>query len=51
MNEDPKIWFNVILRPHRSLSRRGFLLVMSLVALISFTAGPMSFAIAPASSG
>lgn len=34
-----KIWFDVILRPHRSLSRRGFILLMCLVSAASFIAG------------
>lgn len=33
------VWFDVILHPHRSLSGRGFLIVMIIVGAISFTAG------------
>ena len=39
MEQVRKIWFDVILRPHRSLSRRGFIIVMTFVSLVSFTAG------------
>jgi uncharacterized membrane protein len=39
MKRDRKIWFDVILRPHRSLSPRGFLVFMTFVVAISFVAG------------
>ena len=39
MKRERKIWFDVILRPHRSLSPRGFLIFMLLVSVVSFVAG------------
>ena len=36
---EPMTLFDTVLLPHRSLSPRGFLLVMALVAAISFAAG------------
>jgi uncharacterized membrane protein len=41
---NPKSWV-VTLTPHRSLSRRGFVLVMSLIAGLNFVAGIVFFAI------
>ena len=40
----PQGEFDVILRPHRSLSPRGFLFVMIAVGLVSFAAGIMFLA-------
>jgi uncharacterized membrane protein len=39
MESAQKIWFDVILHPHRSLSERGFLLLMLFISLLSFVAG------------
>lgn len=36
---DPQPIFTAVLTPHRSLSRRGFAIVMSVISLISFGAG------------
>jgi uncharacterized membrane protein len=41
---NPKSWV-VTLTPHRSLSRRGFMIVMSLIAALNFVAGVVFFAI------
>ncbi len=41
---NPKSWV-VTLTPHRSLSRRGFIAVMSLIAGLNFVAGIVFFAI------
>jgi uncharacterized membrane protein len=41
---NPKSWV-VTLTPHRSLSRRGFIVVMSLIAGLNFLAGLVFFAI------
>ena len=41
---NPKSWV-VTLTPHRSLSRRGFITVMSLIGGLNFTAGIVFFAI------
>ncbi len=41
---NPKNWV-VTLTPHRSLSRRGFIAVMSLIAGLNFVAGIVFFAI------
>ena len=41
---NPKSWV-VTLTPHRSLSRRGFIIVMSLIAGLNFAAGIVFFAI------
>lgn len=41
-NENPgRIWFDAVLIPHRSLSPRGFLLVMAILGAMSFAAGAM----------
>lgn len=37
--------FRAVLRPHRSLGRTGFLVLMSAVALVSFAAGVIFYAI------
>jgi uncharacterized membrane protein len=37
--DDDRAVFDVLLTPHRSLSPRGFLMLMALVCAISFTAG------------
>jgi uncharacterized membrane protein len=41
LNDDPgePTLFTAVLTPHRSLSATGFLIVMSAVAIVSFTAG------------
>ncbi|HKJ74588.1 MAG TPA: DUF2244 domain-containing protein [Alphaproteobacteria bacterium] len=36
---DGPVWFNAVLTPHRSLSPVGFTILMSVLAMISFTAG------------
>ena len=41
---NPKTW-QAVLTPHRSLSRRGFILVMSLIAAINLVVGGMFYAI------
>lgn len=41
---NPKTW-QATLTPHRSLSRQGFLTVMSLVAVVNFAVGILFFAI------
>lgn len=38
-NPEPPILFDAVLHPHRSLSPRGFAILMSLLGAISFTAG------------
>ncbi len=35
--------FDAVIRPHRSLSRKGFVIVMAIVALISFGSGLVFF--------
>lgn len=40
--ESDRVFFDAMLTPHRSLSPRGFLIVMALLSAISFVAG-MSF--------
>ena len=35
----PALWFDAELRPHRSLSPVGFLILMLVVAAVSFAAG------------
>lgn len=37
--------FNALVRPHRSLDRRGFLIVMGLLALMNFGAGAVFIAL------
>ncbi len=39
---NPKIW-RAVLRPHRSLSRQGFIVLMLAVAFINFTGGVMFY--------
>lgn len=39
MDRDDKLWFDAVLYPHRSLSRRGFVILMAVLCTISFTAG------------
>ena len=39
MSETEKLWFDAVLHPHRSLSARGFVILMSILCLISFAAG------------
>ena len=39
MESHPPLYFDAVLTPHRSLSRRGFWLLMLLVVAISFFAG------------
>ncbi|MEX1147272.1 MAG: DUF2244 domain-containing protein [Sphingomonadales bacterium] len=41
MDDSQKLWFDVVVYPHRSLSRRGFVIVMAILCVISFTAGMM----------
>ena len=41
---NPKTW-QAVLTPYRSLSRRGFILVMSLIAAINLVVGGMFYAI------
>lgn len=41
---NPKNWV-VILTPHRSLTRRGFLIIMLLIAALNFAAGIVFYAI------
>jgi uncharacterized membrane protein len=41
---NPKNWV-VILTPHRSLTRRGFLIIMSLIATLNFAAGIVFYSI------
>ncbi len=36
---DPAVHFDAVLHPHRSLSRKGFLIVMIMVGAISFAGG------------
>ncbi|WP_138380846.1 DUF2244 domain-containing protein [Luteithermobacter gelatinilyticus] len=38
-----RVWFDAVLYPHRSLSPRGFVILMSLVALVSFSVGAFFF--------
>ena len=38
-----KVWFDATLYPHRSLSPRGFVILMILISLISFTIGLIFF--------
>ncbi|MEX0838250.1 MAG: DUF2244 domain-containing protein [Parvibaculum sp.] len=40
----PPLRFNALLTPHRSLSRKGFVVVMGLVAAVNFTAGALFMA-------
>jgi len=37
--DDGKVLFDAVLTPHRSLSPRGFLVLMAVICAISFTAG------------
>ena len=39
MTAKENLLFDVVLRPHRSLSKPGFLILMAVVAVVSFTAG------------
>ncbi len=39
MDETEQLWFDAVLHPHRSLSERGFLILMAVLCAISFTAG------------
>ena len=41
--EDDRVLFDAILTPHRSLSPRGFLILMSALCVISFLAGVFFF--------
>ena len=43
LSENQDLLFDAILRPNRSLGPRGFLLVMGLICVISFTAGLVFF--------
>lgn len=38
-SEETHVFFNALLKPHRSLSPRGFLIVMLLLGSVSFVAG------------
>lgn len=38
-NEPDRVFFDVVLTPHRSLGPRGFVILMALLTAISFTAG------------
>ncbi|MEQ8282360.1 MAG: DUF2244 domain-containing protein [Parvibaculum sp.] len=40
----PPLHFNALLTPHRSLSRKGFFIVMGIVAAVNFTAGAIFMA-------
>lgn len=42
-----RVWFDAVLRPHRSLGRRGFVLLMAAVVAVSLVAG-LRFAVAGA---
>ena len=42
-----RVWFDAVLRPHRSLGRRGFVLLMAVVVAVSLVAG-LRFAVAGA---
>lgn len=44
MSETEKLWFDAVLHPHRSLSGRGFVILMSALCVMSFGAG-MLFAL------
>ncbi len=39
MSNAPPVWFDAALYPHRSLSARGFFLLMAALSAVSFTAG------------
>lgn len=39
MSNAPPLWFDAALYPHRSLSARGFFLLMAALSAVSFTAG------------
>lgn len=39
MSNAPPVWFDAALYPHRSLSKRGFLVLMATLSAVSFTAG------------
>lgn len=39
MSTAPPVWFDAALYPHRSLSARGFFLLMAALSAVSFTAG------------
>ena len=43
---DPAVHFDAVLHPHRSLSRKGFLIVMIMVGAISFAGGMVFLLIA-----
>ena len=42
-----RVWFDAVLRPHRSLGRRGFAILMAVVVAVSLAAG-LRFAVAGA---
>ena len=39
VQEPARVFFDVVLTPHRSLGPRGFLIVMTLLAVVSFVSG------------
>lgn len=39
MSAAPPVWFDAALYPHRSLSQRGFLVLMATLSVVSFAAG------------
>ena len=41
--DDEQVLFDAVLTPHRSLSPRGFLVLMAVICIVSFTAGLFFF--------